>query len=403
MMRLFPQKGDSKMIRYMTAGESHGKGLVAIIDGVPSQLELSADDIDIFLAGRQKGYGRGGRQKIESDKVEIISGVRHGRTIGSPIALLIKNRDFVSWRDMMSCEPVKMPVKEFVVPRPGHADLSGGMKYGHYDLRNVLERASARETAARVAAGAVCIKALAALGVRVLGYVTSIGGIKAEDPVLPIMKIEERMRAVQKKVPGDLRVADAKAAVKMIKKIDIAAAAGDTLGGTVKVLAEGLPAGLGDYTQWDKKLDARIAAALMSIQAFKAVGFGAGFSYAGSYGSKIHDAIYYSRLRGYYRKTNNAGGIEGGMTNGMPIDVSAAVKPISTVKKGVQSVDCRARKPSRTVYERSDVCAVPAASVIAASVVSIEFLSAVLETAGGSSMGLVSKNFENYKKYVKKY
>ncbi|HRU40054.1 MAG TPA: chorismate synthase, partial [Candidatus Goldiibacteriota bacterium] len=190
-------------MRYMTAGESHGKGLVAIIDGVPSQLELSADDIDIFLAGRQKGYGRGGRQKIESDKVEIISGVRHGRTIGSPIALLIKNRDFVSWRDMMSCEPVKMPVKEFVVPRPGHADLSGGMKYGHYDLRNVLERASARETAARVAAGAVCIKALAALGVRVLGYVTSIGGIKAEDPVLPIMKIEERMRAVQKKVPGD--------------------------------------------------------------------------------------------------------------------------------------------------------------------------------------------------------
>lgn len=391
------------MIRYMTAGESHGKGLTVIIDGVPSQLKLSAADIDPFLAGRQKGYGRGKRQKIEKDRATFLGGVRHGKTTGAPVAMFIKNNDFANWAAVMAAEPGGAKGRELSVPRPGHADLAGGIKYGHYDFRNVLERASARETAARVAAGAVCAKVLSALGIEVFGFVESIGGIKASGDLSSISGLKKRIEAVQSKFHADLRFPDAAKAAGIISKIEAAAKDGDTLGGTIKVIAAGVPAGLGDYTQWDKKLDARIACALMSVQAIKGVSFGAGFSYADNYGSVMHDSIYYASGRGFYRKTNNAGGIEGGMTNGQQVEVTAAMKPISTVKKGLDSVDAKSKKKTVTVYERSDVCAVPAASVVAAAVVSAELLSAVLDAAGGSNMPLIEKNYANYIKQVKGY
>jgi chorismate synthase len=391
------------MIRYMTAGESHGKGLTVIIDGVPSQLKLAAADIDMYLLERQKGYGRGGRQKIEKDKVEFLGGVRHGKTTGAPICMFIKNSDFANWHIMMDSEPVAEKIHALNVPRPGHADLAGGIKYGHYDFRNVLERASARETAARVAAGAVCGKILNGLGIEVFGYVMSIGGIHSGSCGNTVKEIKKNISAVQEKFHGDLRFPDIEKAGAIISMIDRAASDGDTLGGTVKVIAEGLPAGLGDYTQWDKKIDGRIAAALMSIQAVKGVEFGAGFSYADNYGSKMHDSIYYSGSKGFYRMTNNAGGIEGGMTNGEQMEVQAVLKPISTVKRGLDSVNAGTKKKVKTVYERSDVCAVPAASLIAAAVVSIELLSAVLDAAGGSNMALLEKNYSSYKKQVKSY
>jgi chorismate synthase len=391
------------MIRYMTAGESHGKGLTVILDGVPSQLKLAASDIDCHLSERQKGYGRGGRQKIEKDRVEFLAGVRHGRTTGAPVAMFIKNSDFANWHVMMDSGPVSAEIRKLAVPRPGHADLPGGIKYGHYDFRNVLERASARETAARVAAGAVCMKALSELGIEVFGYVTSIGGIKAGVKGANIKDVKKEIRSVQEKFGKDLRFPDAEKAGMIISRIERAAADGDTLGGTVKVIAEGLPAGLGDYTQWDKKLDARLAMALMSIQAVKGVEAGAGFSYAEGQGSRMHDCIYYSASKGFYRQSNNSGGIEGGMTNGMPVELTAALKPISTVKKGLDSVNASSKKKVKTVYERSDVCAVPAASVIAAAVVSVELLSAVLDSVGGATMQAITRNFAAYVKQVKSY
>jgi len=391
------------MIRYLTAGESHGKGLTVIIDGVPSQLKLAASDIDTFLSERQKGHGRGGRQGIEKDSVEFLAGLRHGYTTGAPLCMFIKNNDFVNWQSILASGFPDTRIPELNVPRPGHADLAGGIKYGHYDFRNVLERASARETAARVAAGAVCAKILGALGMEVFGYVTGIGGINAGDCGSTISGIRKKINAVQERFHGDLRFPDPEKAGVIIGKIDVAAIDGDTLGGIIKVLTSGVPAGLGDYTQWDKKLDARIAYALMSIQAIKGVEFGAGFSYADNYGSKMHDGIYYSKSKGFFRETNNAGGIEGGMTNGEQLEVRAVVKPISTVKKGLDSVNARTKKKVKTVYERSDVCAVPAASIIAACVVSIELLAAVLDAAGGASMPLLEKNYSNYLKQVKSY
>jgi chorismate synthase len=391
------------MIRYLTAGESHGKGLTIILDGVPSNLELSGADIDPALSARQKGYGRGGRQKIEKDRVEFLGGVRHGRTTGAPLAIFIKNIDFADWHILMSSGPVQSPVKESNVPRPGHADLAGGIKYGQHDFRNVLERASARETAGRTAAGAVCRKILSRLGIDVFGYVINIGGIQAGPEGSSIRAIKNSIRTADDRFRGDLRFPDADKAGSIISKIDRAALDGDTLGGVIKVVTGGVPSGLGDYTQWDKKLDAKIAMALLSIQAVKGVEFGAGFCYAGNYGSEMHDGIFYSRAKGYYRKTNNAGGIEGGMTNGQQLEVKAVIKPISTVKKGLDSVNVKTKKAVRTVYERSDVCAVPAASVIAEAVVAMEILSAVLDAAGGSEMGLIKKNFQNYINHVKKY
>ncbi|MCE5299904.1 MAG: chorismate synthase [Spirochaetia bacterium] len=392
------------MLRYMTAGESHGKGLSVIIDGVPSGLELSEDLLEQDLSERQKGYGRGGRQKIESDRAEIISGVRFGKTTGAPVALFIKNRDFENWKKILSAVPVNGAVKEFNVPRPGHADLAGGIKYGHKDFRNVLERASARETASRVAVGAVAKAMLKKFGVDIFGYVSNIAGIVTdEDMGLDIEGIKKKISEVEKKYKASLRFPGVDEAASIIRMIDNAIKEGDTVGGVVKVITSPLPAGLGDYTQWDKKLDARIAMALMSVQAFKGVEFGLGFRCSGIPGSLFHDRIRYKKGTGFIRPTDNAGGLEGGMTNGAPLMVQAAMKPISTVRKGTESVNAKTKNSTVTVYERSDTCAVPAASVVAEAVVAIEVCNAFMEKFGGDRIEETVINLENYAKYLKKY
>ncbi len=389
------------MLRYLTAGESHGKGLIVIIDGLPSNLKISESDIDFYLAERQKGYGRGGRQQIEKDKAEILSGVRSGKTTGAPVCIFIKNKDYKNWQNIMAIEENK--AEEFNIPRPGHADLAGGIKYNQYDLRNVLERASARETAARVAAGAICKKFLSEFNIDILGYVINIGGISTDiDKNLAIEDIKNKINIVNKKTGADLRYPDLKKAKLIIKKIEEIKKEGDTLGGIIKVITSKLPAGLGSYTQWDKKIDANIARAILSIQAFKGVELGAGFSYSEFKGSKIHDEIYYSKGN-FLRKTNNAGGIEGGMTNGEPLILKAVVKPISTVLKGLYSVNIRTKQKVKTKYERSDFCAVPSASLIAEMVVAIEITNAFLEKFGGDDLELIKQNFKNYLKYIKNY
>jgi chorismate synthase len=390
------------MIRYLTAGESHGKGLSVIVDGFPSNLEIKKNDIDLYLAERQKGFGRGGRQKIENDKAEIISGIRFGKTTGAPISIFIKNYDYDNWKELLSTEDGF--AEELNIPRPGHADLAGGIKYGHHDFRNVLERASARETAARVVVGALCKKFLLQFGIDVFGYVVDIGGIDTDvDEGLSIKEIKKKIEIVDNKTGVYLKFPDIKKANLIINKIEKAKKEGDTIGGIVKVITSKLPAGLGDYTQWDKKLDANIAKAIMSIQAFKGIEFGAGFSYSKYFGSEIHDEIFYSKQNGFFRKTNNAGGIEGGMTNGEPIIVKAVVKPISTVLKGLNSVNVRNKKKTKTKYERSDICAVPAASLIAEMALAIEIANAFLNKFGSDDIEFIKENYKNYLKYLKRY
>ncbi len=386
----------------MTAGESHGKGLVIIIDGIPSNVEISYDYIDCFLAERQKGYGRGGRQKIESDKAEIISGIRFGRTTGAPLSFFIRNRDFESWARKMDASAEPPDNIELNVPRPGHADLPGGIKYRHYDYRNVLERASARETAARIIAGAVAERILSYLDIEVYGFVTSIGKAVASCPS-DISKIKKLVKLADAGRNLNLRFPDLKMISKAENEIKKGFNEGDTVGGTVRVLAENVPPGFGDYTQWDKKLDAKIAFALMSLQAVKGVSFGAGFEYAAKKGSEIHDEIFYSKSKGYFRKTNNAGGIEGGMTNGSAIVVNAVIKPIATVLKGLRSVDSKTKKSVKTVYERSDICAVPAASLIAETIVALEILNAIIDKIGGDEIERICRCFKDYKKYTGNY
>lgn len=389
------------MIRYLTAGESHGKGLSVIIDGLPSNLKISKEDIDFYLSERQKGFGRGKRQQIEKDSAEIISGIRFGRTTGAPVSVFIKNKDYENWKEIMAVEDGK--ADEFNIPRPGHADFAGGIKFNHYDLRNVLERASARETAARVVAGAICKKLISEFNIDILGYVVDIGGIFTDiDEKLTIDKIKSKIDFVTKNTGADLRFPDLKKARLIINKIEKIKKEGDTLGGIIKVITSKLPVGLGSYTQWDKKLDANIARAILSIQAFKGVEFGAGFSYSRYKGSEVHDEIYYSGGK-FFRKTNNAGGIEGGMTNGEPMILKAVVKPISTVLKGLNSVNIKTKQKVRTRYERSDFCAVPSAALIAEMVVAIEIANALLEKFGNDDLGLIKENYKNYLKYIKKY
>jgi len=356
------------------------------------------------LSERQKGYGRGGRQQIETDRVEILSGIRFGKTTGAPVSIFIKNRDYENWKSRMSISSIPQDINEFIVPRPGHADLSGGIRFNQRDLRNVLERASARETAARITAGAISKLILEEFNIQIFGYVINLAGISTQiDETLTIKQIIEMINKNHKKFNVYLRFPDSKKIPLIIKKIDNAMKKGDTVGGIVKIITEGVPAGLGDYTQWDKKLDGKIAMALMSLQAVKGVEFGAGFEYAKNYGSSIHDAIYFSKGKGYFRKTNNAGGIEGGVTNGSQIIVKAVIKPISTLRKGIDSVNINTKEKSRTVYERSDVCAVPAASVIAENLVAIEIVNALMEQIGCVELNLMKKNYENYLKYIKKY
>lgn len=381
-------------LRYLTAGESHGPALTAVVEGMPANLELCEEDINRDLARRQQGYGRGGRMLIEKDKVQFLSGVRWGKTLGSPITLSIRNRDWENWQEKMS--PAADDFVEGIAithPRPGHADLSGVIKYRQDDARNILERSSARETAARVAVGALCKKFLSDLGISVLGYVAEIGGVVAD------ASLEDYRERFVLSEESPCRTFDAEAEQRMIEAIDQAKEAGDSLGGIVEVVVLGAPVGLGSHAQWDRRLDGRLAGAVMSIQAFKGVEIGLGFEGGRRPGSQVHDEIYYQGDQ-FFRKTNRAGGLEGGMTNGAPIVVRGAMKPIPTLYKPLQTVDMRTKDAFAAVVERSDVCAVPAAAVVAEAVVAIEIAQAVLEKFGGDAMEEIRQNLQSYREYV---
>ncbi len=385
------------MLRYCTAGESHGPLLLGILEGMPAGLSLVVDDMNRDLARRQIGYGRGGRMRIEQDRAEIVSGVRFGRTLGSPIGLLIRNKDWVNWQERMAVAPPRPEgVKAVTRPRPGHADLTGAIKYAHEDARDVLERASARETAMRVAVGAVTRRLLREFGVAVVSHVVEIGGIMAERGRLTPRQVAERAER------SDVRCADPAAEAEIKKRIDAARKQGDTLGGVFEVIATGLPSGLGTYAHWDRKLDGRLARALMSINAIKGVEVGMGFAAARAFGSEVHDEIFWSQSRGFYRRTNRAGGIEGGMTNGQELVVRAAMKPISTLYRPLRSVDLKTKQPFKASVERSDICAVPAAAVIGEAVVAFELANAMVEKFGGDSVEEMKRNWKNYLEYVRK-
>jgi len=385
-------------LRWMTAGESHGPRLTAVLEGIPSGLPLLAEDIDADLARRQRGYGRGGRMKIEADRVEIVGGVRGGQTLGSPIALSIANRDHANWLDRMSPGPLPSPPEALTRPRPGHADLAGGLKHDRHDLRDVLERASARETAARTAVGAVCRKLLGAAGVEVFAHVVAIGPVEVPPLDLPPEELRARSRA------SDLACGHAGSEERMKTAIRDAAHAGDTLGGVFEVVATGVPPGLGSHVHWDRKLDGRLAQALMSIQAIKGVEIGAGMAVARTPGSGVHDPIHYDApARRFTRPTNRAGGLEGGITNGMPVVCRAAMKPIATLKKALPSVDVTTKEAYQAAFERSDVCAVAAASVVGEAMVCVVLADALLEKFGGDSLRELSRNLEGYRAQLAEY
>ncbi|WP_175073018.1 chorismate synthase [Terribacillus sp. AE2B 122] len=386
-------------MRYLTAGESHGKQLTTIVEGVPSYLPLTTEDINESLLERQKGHGRGKRMQIEKDLVDIVGGVRHGYTLGSPIALVIHNDDFKHWIDVMGEDPVEDPqaVRRIVSrPRPGHADLNGALKYGHRDMRNVLERSSARETAARVAAGAVAKKLLAELDINIVGYTKEIAGIKAVE--FPDYTYEERDN---KSKASSVRCLDSQAAEQMVNAIDQAKKDGDSIGGVVEVFVEGLPAGIGSYVHYDRKLDGRIAGAVASINAFKGVEFGIGFEAARLPGSQVHDEIAWDKEHGYYRKTNRLGGLEGGMTTGMPLVVKGVMKPIPTLYKPLQSVDIETKEPFNASIERSDSCAVPAAALVMEHVVAFEIAKAILEQFPHDQFPKLQEAIKNYREEIR--
>ncbi len=415
-------------LRYLTAGESHGKALIGIIEGIPSGLSISVEDIDRELKRRQWGYGRGGRMKIESDHAEILAGVRHGKTIGSPITIFIENKDWVNWQEVMSSEfgVRSSQLKSVTCPRPGHADLAGAIKYGTHDIRDILERSSARETAMRVALGAIAKKFLSEFGVKIGSYVVQIGKISVHGSTRTLESSNPRIleSIFEKAEKSPVRCPDKEASQKMVKLIDKALKEGNSLGGVFEVFAVGLPIGLGSHIQWDKRLDGRLAQALMSIQAIKGVEIGLGFEMSRRFGSEVMDEIFYIEQKsrraeeqklqplhatrytlhaGFYRKTNYAGGIEGGMTNGMPIILRAAMKPIPTLRKPLHSVDIITKKPVEAAYERSDVCAVPAAGVIGEAMVALTIGDAFLEKFGGDSMAEVKRNYHSYIEQIKKF
>jgi chorismate synthase len=364
-------------LRFVTAGESHGPGLTAIVEGLPAGLALAPEDIDRDLARRQLGHGRGGRMKIEKDRAQVTAGVRHGRTLGSPVAMWIENRDYQNWEERMNPWPVDAEVDEVHLPRPGHADLAGIQKYGHTDVRNVLERASARETAARVAAGALAKAYLRELGVTVLSHVTRIGTVTAPAP--------EGLGAADFEGVDEspVRSLDASASEAMVAEIDAARKANESLGGEFEVIAFGLVPGIGSHVSWEERLDGRLAQAIMSIQALKGVGIGDGFALAERVGSKAHDEIFWSDERGYNRETNRAGGIEGGMTTGDPVVVVAAMKPLPTLTKPLRSVDTESKQPAQALRERTDSCTVPAAGVVGEAMVALVLAAAYREKLGG--------------------
>lgn len=364
-------------MRYLTSGESHGPQLTVIVEGVPANLEIKVEDINKEMFKRQGGYGRGRRMQIEKDTVEIVSGVRNGYTLGSPITMVVTNDDFTHWRKIMGAAPISDEEREnmkrtITKPRPGHADLVGGMKYNHRDLRNVLERSSARETAARVAVGALCKVLLEQLDIEIYSRVVEIGGIKDKD-----FYDSETFKANLDR--NDVRVIDDGIAQAMRDKIDEAKNDGDSIGGVVQVVVENMPVGVGSYVHYDRKLDGRIAQGVVSINAFKGVSFGEGFKAAEKPGSEIQDEILYNTELGYYRGSNHLGGLEGGMSNGMPIIVNGVMKPIPTLYKPLNSVDINTKEDFKATIERSDSCAVPAASIVCEHVVAFEIAKALLE------------------------
>ena len=379
------------MLRFLDAGESHGKSLVAIVDGFPAGLKIDVDFINRQLLLRQLGYGRGGRQRIEKDTVEFLSGVRFGETIGSPIAIAIKNRDFDNWKDIMDPFAEYSENRRVTRPRPGHADLTGYLKYDRKDIRDVLERSSARETAIRTAVGALCELLLKRVNVNLVSFVVAIGKIKANIELCDDME--------DKILNSPVFCPDKKASDLMIAEIEETKRNGESLGGIVEAIAKGVVPGLGSYTQWDRRLDARLAFGLMGIQAVKAVEIGDGFDSAFKFGSEVHDEIYYDNS--YKRYTNRAGGIEGGMSNGEDIVVRAYMKPIPTLKKGLRSVNVETHEEETSHFERSDVCAVPALSVVARSVLAFELARAYLEKFGSNTVEELSNRVDGYKAYLK--
>jgi len=389
------------MFRWLTAGESHGRALVAICEGVPAGVQVSTGDIAAALARRRAGYGRGTRMKFEQDEVELTAGVRHGSTLGGPVAIRVANTEWPKWEAVMSADPVAAEELEGLArnapltrPRPGHADLAGMQKYGHHDARPVLERASARETAARVALGEVARRLLSqVLGIEILSHVVAIGPVRAPDRVMPGPQDRAAIDA------DPVRCADPATSQAMVAEIDAAKRDGDTLGGVVEVLAFGPPPGLGSFTHWDRRLDARLAGALMSIQAIKGVEVGDGFTTAARRGSAAHDEIEAAE-NGIARRTNRAGGIEGGMSTGEVIRVRAAMKPISTVPRALDTIDTSTGEPAKAINQRSDVTAVPAAGVVAEAMVALVLAEAAIEKFGGDSVDEMRRNAESYLKHL---
>ncbi len=393
------------MIRFLTAGESHGEALTAIVEGMPAGLPVTEDEINVEMARRQMGAGRGGRMKIERDRAHFTSGVRHGKTLGSPITMVIQNLDWENWRQVMAVEPLEekpVPDRSLTRPRPGHADLAGALKYGHEDLRNVLERSSARETAARVAVGALARRLLDQFGIAIVGHVVEIGGVEGAETNLSWQELRTRAEA------SPVRCVDPEAAQRMIQAIESAKGKGDTLGGVFEIIAFNVPVGLGSYVHWDRRLDGRLAGALMSIQAMKGVEIGLGFETARRLGSQVHDEIVYAPgssdpgpAGGYSRLSNNAGGIEGGVSNGQPIVCRVAMKPLSTLMAPKQSVDMSTKEVSKAGVERSDVCSVPSAVVVGEAMVAIEIARAFLEKFGGDSVEEIRRNLTGYLEWLR--
>ncbi|MCU6795820.1 chorismate synthase [Paenibacillus sp. WQ 127069] len=387
-------------MRYLTAGETHGPQLTAIIEGFPSNVTIDFEKVNFQLGRRQKGHGRGRRMQIEKDTASIVGGVRHGKTTGAPIALVVENNDWKHWTSVMNIEPIEgndESKRRVNRPRPGHADLNGGLKYNQKDLRNILERSSARETTMRVATGAVARQLLEAFGIKVAVQVIRIGDVEVKRQDLAI---DELIRITEE---SPVRVVDKEAEALMIAAIDAAKEDGDTLGGIVECIIEGVPVGLGSHVQWDRKLDGRIAQAVLSIQAFKGCEIGIGFEAAKLRGSKVHDEIMHSEELGFYRASNRAGGFEGGMTTGEPIVVRGVMKPISTLYKALQSVDIDTKEPFTAQVERSDTCAVPAAGVIMENIVAWEVANAFLDKFGGDSLEEIRSNYNSYLEQIKNY
>ncbi len=390
-------------MRYLTAGESHGPQLTTIIEGLPAGMPLTAEDINNELARRQKGYGRGRRMQIEKDAAQIMGGIRHGYTLGSPVALVVENKDWTHWTKIMGQGPIDPEESDEVKrkitrARPGHADLNGALKYGHRDMRNVLERSSARETTVRVAAGAVAKTLLSQLGIEIACHVLEIGGVQAEKVAYSsLAELKGKTEA------SPVRCFDENAEKDMMKAIDDAKKNGDSIGGIVEVIVEGMPAGVGSYVHYDRKLDSKLAGAMVSINAFKGVEFGIGFEAAKKPGSEVHDEIAWDPEQGYYRKSNRLGGFEGGMTTGMPIVVRGVMKPIPTLYKPLQSVDIDTKEPFAASIERSDSCAVPAAAVVAENVIAWEIAAAIVDQFSSDRLDVLQAAIEEQRRYAREF